>query len=83
MALASLFAIMGKEAQSASAKEKLSRWFWSIILGELYGSATDSRIARDVPEVVDWLLGPAAVDGRGDLPAGSPALAPHADLGRL
>jgi hypothetical protein len=55
VALASVFGIMGKAAQAAAAKQKLVRWFWSVTLGELYGSSTESRLARDVPELVDWL----------------------------
>lgn len=55
--LAATFAILGKPAQTAATKEKLSRWFWSVTLGELYGSSTESRLARDVPELVDWLSG--------------------------
>lgn len=57
MALAALYAIMGKEAQTQAAKEKLERWFWSITLGELYGSSTETRIAIDVSELVEWLRG--------------------------
>jgi hypothetical protein len=60
MALASFFAITGNKAQTIAAKEKLSRWFWSVTLGELYGSSTETRIARDVPELVDWLAGTGA-----------------------
>lgn len=36
--------------------EKLSRWFWCGVLGELYGGAADTRIAKDVEEVLDWVL---------------------------
>ena len=53
--LASTFAILGREAQTAAAKAKLAQWFWSVTLGELYGSSTESRLARDVPELVDWI----------------------------
>lgn len=64
--LAATFAILGKTAQTAAAKEKLARWFWSITLGELYGSSTESRLARDVPELAEWLSGagphPRSVD---------------------
>lgn len=55
--LAATFAILGKSAQTVAAKEKLSRWFWSITLGELYSASTESRLARDVPELVEWLSG--------------------------
>lgn len=36
--------------------EKLSRWFWCGVLGELYGGAVESRIAKDVEEVLDWVM---------------------------
>lgn len=66
VALAATFAILGRDAQTVAAKEKLARWFWSITLGELYGSSTETRLARDVPELVDWLGGtgpkPRSVD---------------------
>lgn len=55
--LASVFAIMGNAAQTAAAREKLAKWFWSVTLGELYGSTTESRLARDVPDLVDWIAG--------------------------
>jgi hypothetical protein len=48
---------MGREAQTAAAKQRLSQWFWSVTLGELYGSTTEGRLARDVPELVDWIRG--------------------------
>jgi hypothetical protein len=53
--LASTFAILGRDAQTAAAKQKLAQWFWSVTLGELYSSSTESRLARDVPELVDWI----------------------------
>jgi hypothetical protein len=55
VALASVFAIMGKDAKTARAESRLAQWFWSVALGELYGSATESRLARDVPELVSWI----------------------------
>ena len=66
VALASTFAILGKEAQTTAAKQKIALWFWSVTLGELFGSSTESRLARDVPELVEWIRGrasrPRAVD---------------------
>jgi hypothetical protein len=57
VALAALFASLGPAAKNALHREKLARWFWSGVLGEYYGSATESKIARDVPQLVDWLSG--------------------------
>ena len=57
MALASTFAILGHGAETHAAKEKLAQWFWCVTFGELYGSTTETRIARDVPELVEWISG--------------------------
>jgi hypothetical protein len=53
--LASAFAILGKTAQTAAAKQKVAQWFWCVTLGELYGSSTESRLAKDVPQLVNWV----------------------------
>ena len=43
---------------SQQAWDKLNRWFWSGVFGELYGSdAVKLRAARDVEEVCAWILG--------------------------
>ncbi len=60
VALASVFAILGQDARTVAAKQKLAQWFWSVTLGELYGSSTESRMAIDVPELVDWITGKGA-----------------------
>ena len=51
--LAATFAILGREGRTVSAedKTKIERWFWSVTLGEIYGSATDTLLARHVPEL--------------------------------
>jgi len=35
---------------------KLSRWYWSGVLGELYGGAVETRIANDVEDLLNWIL---------------------------
>ena len=35
----------------------MRNWYWSGVFGELYGSAIESRFARDLPEVLVWALG--------------------------
>lgn len=34
--------------------DKLSRWFWCGVLGELYGGAVESRMANDYEELLAW-----------------------------
>lgn len=53
--LAATLGILGKESQPAPARQKLAKWFWSTALGEQYGSATESKMARDVPQLYDWI----------------------------
>ena len=55
--LAATFAIFRRQGRTVSAedKKKVERWFWSVTLGEVYGSATDTLLARHVPELVRWI----------------------------
>jgi len=57
--LAAIFAEIGDRSEHATNMEKVSRWFWCGIFGELYGSAAESRFARDILEVPGWLDGGA------------------------
>ena len=34
--------------------DKLARWFWSGVLGELYGGAVETRMANDYEELLVW-----------------------------
>ncbi len=34
--------------------DKLARWFWSGVLGELYGGAVETRMANDFDELLRW-----------------------------
>jgi len=54
-ALAATLSVLGDAANAAPARDKLAQWFWSIALGEQYGSSTESKLARDVPELVAWI----------------------------
>lgn len=53
--LAAVFAMHGENAESDSVRRKLAQWFWCGIFGELYGSATETRFAKDLPELLRWL----------------------------
>lgn len=55
VALASTFAILGERPLNLPEKHKLEQWLWAVTLGELYGSSTESRMARDIPELVEWM----------------------------
>jgi hypothetical protein len=38
-------------------KQKLLRWFWCGVFGELYGGANETRFGLDLPNVVQWANG--------------------------
>ena len=43
--------------ENAVVRDMLVQWFWNGVFGELYGSAVESRFAKDVVEVPAWLSG--------------------------
>jgi hypothetical protein len=53
--IAALFARMGSTPRHVGHYQKLAQWYWSVVLGEYYGSATETKIARDVAELTAWL----------------------------
>jgi hypothetical protein len=55
--LSAIFAVLGNEADNQGAQQKIARWFWCGVMGELYGGTTETRFARDLPEVVEWVRG--------------------------
>lgn len=55
--LAAIFAVLGDRADSAGVSAKLARWYWCGVFGELYGGAIETRFAKDLPEVLDWIEG--------------------------
>lgn len=36
--------------------DRLSKWFWCGVLGELYGGAVETRIANDFEELMPWIM---------------------------
>ncbi len=57
VAMAAFHAVAKAKLKSMEVREALARWLWSGILGEHYGSATETKIARDVPDLEAWLIG--------------------------
>jgi hypothetical protein len=55
--LAAIIADIGDAWEHEGNRAKLVRWYWNGVFGELYGSAVESRIARDFMEVPCWLQG--------------------------
>lgn len=64
VALAAIRTILGDETDSDKAYAKISRWFWCGVFGEQYGGSPETRLPRDLEQVVAWVRGgdePASV----------------------
>ena len=57
--LAAILADIGDAWEYEANRAMLVRWYWNGVFGELYGSAVETRIARDFMEVPVWLKGGA------------------------
>jgi hypothetical protein len=57
--LAAILARSGSAVTPAAGvvREKIQRWFWSAVFGQVYESAANSKSAKDVTEVLDWIGG--------------------------
>lgn len=55
--LAAIRVTFGADTDTHGNAQKLKQWYWCGVLGELYGGATETRFARDLEQVVDWLSG--------------------------
>ena len=53
--LAAIFGALGDVAQTFQNHQRLMRWYWCGVLGELYGGSTDTRFAIDIQDCVAWL----------------------------
>lgn len=57
--LAAICAHLGERTTLHGLKQSLLRWYWSGVLGELYGGANETRFAMDMQDVVAWVDGGA------------------------
>ncbi len=54
--LAAIKVVLGRDADLIAVSDRLVRWYWCGVLGELYGSAIETRFARDIEMVPAWAL---------------------------
>ena len=52
--LAAVFTHLGDSWREPRIYDKVARWFWSGVLGELYGGAVETRMANDYDEMLRW-----------------------------
>ena len=62
--LAAILTKLGDVAETEEAQQKIARWFWCGVFGEMYGSATETRFASDFSEVPPWITGEEANEPR-------------------
>lgn len=55
--MAAICAALGSQIDLHGNRQKLLRWYWCGVFGELYGSANESRFGLDLPGVAQWIAG--------------------------
>jgi hypothetical protein len=58
--LAAVMVHLGERWLEPKVRQKIARWFWSGVLGELYGGAVETRIANDLLQLLAWIHDPEA-----------------------
>jgi hypothetical protein len=58
--LACVLVHLGDRWLEPQIQDKLTRWYWCGVFGELYGSASETRIALDLQHLLQWVNNPAA-----------------------
>jgi hypothetical protein len=53
--LAATLTLIGDRWLEPQVQEKLSQWYWCGVFGELYGSASETRIALDLQQLLKWI----------------------------
>jgi len=59
--LAATMTLLGERWHEPRIHQKLARWFWSGVLGELYGGAVETRVAVDLEELMNWFKDDTAI----------------------
>lgn len=53
--LAAILAELGSTWENDAIRQKLAKWYWCGVFGELYGSAVESRFALDIRDFSPWV----------------------------
>ncbi|MAT40099.1 MAG: hypothetical protein CL946_10905 [Ectothiorhodospiraceae bacterium] len=53
--LAAVLTRLGEKWLEPRIYDKLARWFWCGVLGEMYGGAVETRIANDYEQLLEWI----------------------------
>ena len=55
--LSAICAVLADKIDQHSIKQKILRWYWCGVFGELYGGANETRFGLDLPNIVQWVAG--------------------------
>ena len=55
--LAAIHVALGSGAEAIGKVDKIRRWYWCGVLGELYGGAIETRFGNDLQQVLEWCNG--------------------------
>ncbi len=55
--MAAICAALGPQIDQHGNRQKLLRWYWCGVFGELYGSANETRFGLDLAGVAQWIAG--------------------------
>lgn len=55
--LAAMLALLENKADDYGVQKKIAKWYWCGVLGELYGATVESRFAKDLPQMLEWISG--------------------------
>lgn len=53
--LAATFALLGNVIHESMVKNKIAKWYWCGVFGEMYGGANETRYALDVTGLMAWI----------------------------
>ena len=55
--LAAICAVLreDRKIRAANVRDKIKRWYWCGVFGELYGAANETRYANDIVQVIEWI----------------------------
>ena len=53
--LAAILTDLGNLSETERVQQKIARWYWCGVLGEMYAGSTDTQAARDFSEVTTWV----------------------------
>lgn len=55
--MSAICAVLAGDLDRHEVRQKILRWYWCGVFGELYGAANETRYAQDLPGVVQWVQG--------------------------